>query len=70
MEEKRTPTDTLIAAMEQAGEAKECLIILTTEDGHILTLGSTEQRVLRLGLLEAAKQWMIADMVAESMKGE
>lgn len=68
--ERRTATDTLITAMEEAGEAKECLVILTTEDGHILTLGTTDQRVLRLGMLEAAKQWMVADMVAESMKDQ
>jgi hypothetical protein len=70
MSQTRTPTDTLIAAMEEAGSAKECLVIMTTEDGHILTLGSTEQRVLRLGMIETAKQWLIADMVTESAKGE
>ena len=64
----RTPTDTLIAAMEDAGEAVQCLVILTTTDGHILTLGSTNQRVIRLGMLEAAKQWLVADMMAESLK--
>ena len=67
---ERNPTDTLAAAMEEAGEAKQCLVIMTTEDGHILTLGSTDQRVIRLGLLEAAKQWLVADMVASSMQGE
>lgn len=66
----RTPTDTLIAAMEEAGTAKELLVIMTSEDGHILALGTTDQRVLRLGLLETAKQWLIADMVAESVSGE
>ena len=63
----RSPTDTLIAAMEEAGTARELLVIMTSDDGHILTLGTTDQRVLRLGMIEAAKQWMIADMVAESV---
>lgn len=64
----KTPTETLIEAMEQVGEATQCLVILTTEDGHILTLGSSDQRVIRFGLLETAKQWMIADMSAESQR--
>lgn len=63
-------TDTLIAAMEEAGEVKECLVLLMAKDGRLLVLGTTAQRVLRLGMLEAAKQWMVADMVAESMKEE
>jgi hypothetical protein len=64
----RTPTDTLIAAMGDVGEATQCLVILTTADGHILTLGSTDQRVIRLGMLESAKQWLVADMTAESLR--
>jgi len=64
----RTCTDTLISAMEEADQAKECLVIMTTEDGHILTLGTSDQRVVRLGLIEAAKQWLIADMVAEAAR--
>lgn len=68
MAERRTPTETLIAAMEEAEKATECVVIMTQSDGHILTLGSTDQRVVRIGLLETAKQWMLADMVAESMK--
>ena len=67
---ERSPTDTLIAAMEEAGEAKQCLVIMTTKDGYILTLGSTDQRVQRLGMIETAKSWLLADMMAESMKGE
>lgn len=55
MAETRTPTDTLIAAMEQAETAQECLIIMTTSDGSILTLGTSDKRVTRLGLIETAK---------------
>lgn len=62
----RTVTDTLVAAMEEAGAAKECLVIMTTEDGHILTLGTSDQRVTRIGLIETAKQWILADMFAEA----
>jgi hypothetical protein len=70
MSERRTVTDTLVKAMEEAGAATECLVIMTTEDGHILSLGTSEARVVRMGLLETAKQWMIADMNAESVRGE
>lgn len=65
---ERSPTDTLIAAMEEAAVAKELLVIMATTDGHILTLGTSDQRVLRLGMIETAKQWLIADMVAESAR--
>jgi hypothetical protein len=68
--EKRTVTDTLVKAMEEAGEATECLVIMTTTDGHILSLGTSDARVIRMGLLETAKQWMIADMHAESTRRE
>ena len=67
---KRTPTETLIAAMEEAEAATECLVIMTQSDGSILTLCSSEQRVVKLGLLETAKQWTVADMVSESVREE
>ena len=66
MSDRRTPTETIIAAMEAAGEATECLVILTTADGSILTLGSSPARVVRLGLIETAKAWLIADMIKEA----
>jgi hypothetical protein len=46
------------------------MVILTTADGHLLTFGSTDQRVIRLGMLEAAKQWLVVDMMAESLEGK
>jgi hypothetical protein len=54
--------------MEEADDANECLVIMTTQDGHIVTIGSTDARVVRLGLLETAKQWMVADMAAEASR--
>ena len=67
---ERSPTDTLVAAMEEAGSARELLVIMTTEDGHILTLATSDQRVIRMGLIETAKQWIIADMVLDSARGD
>jgi hypothetical protein len=66
MGETRTPTETIVAAMEEAETATECLIIMTSSDGHILTLGSSGSRIIRLGLIETAKAWIIADMMKES----
>jgi hypothetical protein len=56
--------------MEEAGEAAECLVIMTTADGHILTLGTTDRRVLRLGMIETAKQWIVAEMAAEMVRDQ
>jgi hypothetical protein len=66
----RTPTDTIIAAMEEAGTAQECLIILTDKDGSIITLGSTSVRSTRLGLLEMAKALILADITSGIIKEE
>jgi hypothetical protein len=60
---QRTPTETIVAAMEEAETAKECLVIMTSEDGSIITLGSTSILSTRLGLLEMAKAMIIRDIV-------
>lgn len=62
MTSKRTPTDTLIAAMEEAETAEECLVIMTSTDGSIITLGSTDKVSVKLGLLEMAKAICYADV--------
>ena len=63
----RTPTETLIVAMEEADGTRDCLIIMTHEDGSILTIASSPSRIVRLGLIETAKAWMLADMAVESL---
>jgi hypothetical protein len=59
----RSPTDTIIAAMEEAAEATACLVIMTDKDGSIITLGSTNVLSTRLGLLEMAKAIILSDMI-------
>ncbi len=59
----RTPTETLIAAMEEAERAKECFVIMTDSNGEILTLASTSIISTRLGLLEMAKACILSDMI-------
>lgn len=65
----RTPTETIVAAMEEAGTAKECLVIMIAEDDAIITLGSTSVISTRLGLLEMAKAIILSDMVERAVKG-
>jgi hypothetical protein len=64
----RTPTETIVAAMEEAETAKECLVIMTDKDGSIITLGSTSVLSTRLGLLEMAKTLILSDVVERAMK--
>jgi len=59
----RTPTETIVKAMEEAETAKECLVIMTSADGSIITLGSTSVLSTRLGLLEMAKACILSDIV-------
>ena len=60
---KRSPTETLVKAMEEVGEAVECLIIMTDSNGDIITLGSTDVLSTRLGLLEMAKALTLKDII-------
>jgi len=60
---KRSPTETLVKAMEEVGAAVECLIIMTDSNGDIITLGSTDVLSTRLGLLEMTKSLMLKDII-------
>ena len=65
---KRTPTETLVKAMEEVGEAIECLVIMTDASGDIITLGSTSVLSTRLGLLEMAKACILTDVMKSTEK--
>ena len=60
---KRTPTETLVKAMEEVGDAVECLVIMTEAGGDIITLGSTSGLSTRLGMLEMAKTLILKDVI-------
>jgi hypothetical protein len=60
---KRTPTETLVKAMEEVGDAVECLVIMTEAGGGIITLGSTSVLSTRLGMLEMAKTLILKDVI-------
>ena len=59
---RRTPEETLNAALKEVNDAIECLVIMTSEDGSILTLGSTSILSTRLGMLEMAKALIVKDI--------
>ena len=60
---ERTPTETIIAAMEEAETATNAIIVMTTKEGDTLTLATTSVLSTRLGLLEMAKAIIIRDLV-------
>jgi hypothetical protein len=53
----RSPTETVMAAMETFGEIepKECIIIWTDESGDICWSSTTDSQVVRLGMIELLK---------------
>lgn len=65
---KRSPTETLVKAMEEVGDAAECLVIMTTSDGAIITLGTTSVVSTRLGILEMAKALILKDVITSIEK--
>ena len=62
---ERTPTETIIAAMEEAETATNAIIVMTTKEGDTLTLATTSVLSTRLGLLEMAKAIIISDLVKD-----
>jgi hypothetical protein len=62
---RRSPTDTLIAAMEEAEKAQECMVIMTSSDGDIVWLCSSDKLTVKLGLVETVKQCIVGDIKAE-----
>ena len=67
MEEKvksRTPTETLMEAMECFGEnePREVIIIYTTQNGDLIWNSSTGTNSTKLGMIEAAKFWILEHM--------
>ena len=62
MAKTRSATETLVAVMEDFGEIepKEVLVIYTNESGDICWSTTTDSLVVKLGLLEACKQCIVA----------
>lgn len=62
MPNTRTATETLVSVMEDFGDAepKECIVIYTNEAGDLCWSTTSDSMTIKLGLLEACKQFIIA----------
>ena len=58
---KRSPTETLLRALEEFGvdEPLEVVVVFSTQSGDICTLSSTDVVSTKVGLLETAKWWQL-----------
>lgn len=58
---KRTPTETLMKALEEFGvdEPVECVIVFSTQGGDLCTMSSTDTVSTQVGLLELAKWYQL-----------
>lgn len=54
--------------MEDFGETepKECIVIYTNEDGDLCWSCTSDSRVVKLGLIEACKQYIISGLQKEA----
>ena len=57
MANKRTPTETLMAALEEFGmdEPETAYVLFTTKNGDFVQMCSTDCMSTKLGLIESAK---------------
>jgi hypothetical protein len=62
MSDNSSVTETLIKAMEEAEPAEECLIIMTSREGEIMTLCSSTRLSTKLGMIEMARAIVYADV--------
>jgi hypothetical protein len=60
----RTPTETLMDALESFGEdePKEVIIIYTTQAGDLIWHSSVSTTSTKVGMLETAKFWVLERM--------
>jgi ATP-dependent Clp protease adapter protein ClpS len=58
---KRSPTETLLKALEEFGvdEPTEVIVVFSTQGGDICTMCSTDVVSTKVGLLETAKWWQL-----------
>lgn len=63
-EKTRTPTDTLMEAMQSFSEdePKEVIIIYTMQTGDLIWHSSTNTTSTKVGMLETAKFWVLENM--------
>jgi hypothetical protein len=57
----RTPTDTLMEALEAFGEdePRDVIVLYTTQTGDLVWHSSTSITSIKVGMLETAKFWVL-----------
>lgn len=62
---ERSPSDTLMAALEDVEEAQDVLIIFIEKNGDIAWRSTTDSLHRKLGMVELVKQAMVASFVRD-----
>ena len=64
MTKSRTPTETLVSALEEFGqdEPRECIVISATQSGDLVMNASTDCLSTKLGLVETAAEHIRCDI--------
>lgn len=60
-EMSRTPTETILAVMEEFGqiEPRDCMVIWTDEGGDICWSCSTDSQAIKMGMVEMVKSLIV-----------
>ena len=71
MPQQRTPTETLIAAMEEFGkdEPAEVIVVFTTKEGDICNMSSTDTLSTKMGMLKTA-ELLVEEAMKEAWRGK
>ena len=71
MPQQRTPTETLIAAMEEFGkdEPAEVIVVFTTKEGDICNMCSTDTLSTKMGMLKTA-ELLVEEAMKEAWRGK
>lgn len=58
---ERTPSETLMASLEEVETAQDCMIIIIDKSGDIIYHSTTDALHRKIGMVEFVKQALIAD---------
>jgi len=67
IEGRRSPTETLVYAMEEFGKSEplDCLVAWLDDDGNLCWSQSTRSRTFLIGMVDVIRELAIHDMVNE-----
>lgn len=55
-------TEVIVRAMELVEKATDVLVIMMNDDGHICWICTSEQTVVKLGMIETAKACILSNI--------